>query len=92
MKESQPTQLSIVLNTKVTISYVNNFFFSCRTVFDLKHRLERIIGIPAAKMKLYYVDQDYRDHQGIEEMKFPQKQLYRYNIRSGDEIIIDVKK
>jgi len=63
-----------------------------RTVVDLKHRLERIIGIPANKMKLFYVDQDYRDFQGIEEMKYPQKQLYRYNIRNGDEIIIDLKK
>lgn len=29
--------------------------------------------------------------QGPEEMKFPTKQLYSYNIRSGDEIIIDSK-
>lgn len=30
--------------------------------------------------------------QGPEEMKYPHKQLYSYNIRSGDEIIIDCKK
>uniref|UniRef100_A0A6B2EK88 Putative tubulin-specific chaperone e n=1 Tax=Phlebotomus kandelakii TaxID=1109342 RepID=A0A6B2EK88_9DIPT len=59
-----------------------------RTVFDLKTRLERLAGIPAAKMRLYYVDQDM---QGPEEMKYPHKQLYSYNIRSGDEIIIDRK-
>ena len=29
--------------------------------------------------------------QGPEEMKYPNKQLYSYNIRSGDEIIIDLK-
>uniref|UniRef100_A0A336MA02 CSON014162 protein n=1 Tax=Culicoides sonorensis TaxID=179676 RepID=A0A336MA02_CULSO len=63
-----------------------------RTVYDLKHRLERIVGIPASKMRLFYVDQDYRDIQGPEEMKYPQKQLYRYNIQNGDEIIIDLKK
>lgn len=61
-------------------------------MYDLKHRLERIIGIPASKMRLYYVDQDYRDLRGPEEMRYPQKQLYRYNIRTGDEIIIDLKK
>uniref|UniRef100_A0A1L8E5X2 Putative tubulin-specific chaperone e n=1 Tax=Nyssomyia neivai TaxID=330878 RepID=A0A1L8E5X2_9DIPT len=62
-----------------------------RTVFDLKTRLERIVSIPASKMRLYYVDQELRDLQGPEEMKYPHKQLYSYNIRSGDEIIIDRK-
>ncbi|XP_055695723.1 tubulin-specific chaperone cofactor E-like protein [Lutzomyia longipalpis] len=62
-----------------------------RTVFDLKTRLERLVSIPAAKMRLYYVDQELRDLQGPEEMKYPHKQLYSYNIRSGDEIIIDRK-
>lgn len=63
-----------------------------RTVFDLKHRLERMVGIQAAKMRLYYVDQEVRDIQGPEEMKYPNKQLYSYNIRSGDEIIIEQKR
>lgn len=62
-----------------------------RTVVDLKSRLERIVGIPAAKMRLFYVDQDLRDLQGLEEMRYPHKRLYSYNIRSGDEIIIDQK-
>lgn len=63
-----------------------------RTVVDLKSRLERIVGIPAAKMRLFYVDQDLRDLQGLEEMRYPHKRLYSYNIRSGDEIIIDQKQ
>ncbi|XP_058466734.1 tubulin-specific chaperone cofactor E-like protein [Malaya genurostris] len=62
-----------------------------RTVVDLKARLERIVGLPAAKMRLFYVDQDLRDLQGLEEMKYPHKRLYSYNIRSGDEIIVDQK-
>lgn len=62
-----------------------------RTVFDLKTRLEKLIGVPATKMRLYYVDQDLRDHVGPEEMRFQQKQLYSYNIRSGDEIIVERK-
>lgn len=67
------------------------FPFPHRTVFDLKTRLEKLIGVPAAKMRLYYVDQDLRDHMGPEEMRFSQKQLYSYNIRSGDEIIVERK-
>lgn len=62
-----------------------------RTVVDLKSRLERIVGLPASKMRLFYVDQELRDLQGLEEMKYPHKRLYSYNIRSGDEIIIDQK-
>ncbi|XP_037050302.1 tubulin-specific chaperone cofactor E-like protein [Bradysia coprophila] len=62
-----------------------------RTVIDLKNRLERLLNIPAAKMRLFYVDKDLRD-QGPEEMKYPHKQLYSYNISTGDEIIIDLKR
>jgi len=63
-----------------------------RTVVDLKSRLERLINIPATKMRLYYVDQDLRDTHGPEEMKYMHKQLYSYNIRDGDEIIVDQKR
>lgn len=67
-----------------------------RTVSDLKSKLEGFVGFSAAKMRLFYVDQDLdqdlRDFTGPEEMKYPHKQLYSYNIQSGDEIIIDCKK
>lgn len=43
-------------------------------------------------MRLYYVDQNYRELMGPEEMKYPNKQLYSYNITTGDEIIIEQKK
>ncbi|KAF7282023.1 tubulin folding cofactor E like protein mlt [Rhynchophorus ferrugineus] len=62
-----------------------------RTVSDLKSKLEGFAGFSAAKMRLFYVDQDLRDIQGPEEMRFPSKQLYSYNIRSGDEILIICK-
>lgn len=62
-----------------------------RTVSDLKTRLEGFAGFPASKMRLFYVDQDLRDIQGPESMRFPSKQLFSYNIRSGDEIIIVCK-
>lgn len=59
-----------------------------RSVIDLKTRLEKIVKLPAKDMRLFYVDQDLKELQGPEEMKFPNKQLYSYNIRSGDEILI----
>ncbi|KAJ8922719.1 hypothetical protein NQ315_007754 [Exocentrus adspersus] len=62
-----------------------------RTVADLKTKLEAFAGFSANKMRLFYVDQDMREN-GPEEMKYPSKRLYSYNIRSGDEIIIDCKK
>lgn len=43
-------------------------------------------------MRMYYVDQDYMDtHNEHEFMKYPNKQLYSYNISSGDEIHVDSK-
>ncbi|XP_005177936.1 tubulin-specific chaperone cofactor E-like protein [Musca domestica] len=62
-----------------------------RTVSDLKVKLEKIIPLAANKMRLYYVDQDYREF-GPEEMRYPNKLLYSYNIQAGDEIIVDEKK
>lgn len=62
-----------------------------RTVNDLKIKLEGFAGFSASNMRLFYVDQELRDHQGPEEMRYPHKRLYSYNIRSGDEIIIDYK-
>ncbi|XP_066245849.1 tubulin-specific chaperone cofactor E-like protein [Euwallacea similis] len=62
-----------------------------RTVSDLKTRLEGFAGFPASKMRLFYVDQDLRDIQGPELMRFPSKQLFSYNIRPGDEIVIVCK-
>ncbi|XP_053967297.1 tubulin-specific chaperone cofactor E-like protein [Anastrepha ludens] len=61
------------------------------TVADLKTRLEKLIDLTANKMRLYYVDQDFKEF-GPEPMKYPNKRLYSYNIQAGDEIIIDEKK
>ncbi|XP_030383795.1 tubulin-specific chaperone cofactor E-like protein [Scaptodrosophila lebanonensis] len=61
------------------------------TVNDLKAKLEKLINLPPNKMRLFYLDQDYKEF-GPEEMRYPNKQLYSYNIQSGDEIIIDAKK
>lgn len=41
-----------------------------RTVSDLKAKLERFAGFSAAKMRLFYVDQDLRDIQVIFMLTF----------------------
>lgn len=87
--------LSPERRVKVTISCGNSAEVRSidvyQTVQELKQRLEAFSKIPVAKMRLFYVDQDMRNITGPEEMKFPNKQLYSYNICSGDEIIVDSK-
>lgn len=62
-----------------------------QTVAELKQKLDGFLGIPARKMRLFYLDQDMKGVMGPEEMRFPNKQLYSYNISNGDEIIVDSK-
>jgi hypothetical protein len=62
-----------------------------QTVQELKQKLESFAGIPSSRLKLFYVDQDMKNITGAEEMRFPNKQLYGYNICNGDEIIVDSK-
>ncbi|XP_046489330.1 tubulin-specific chaperone cofactor E-like protein isoform X1 [Neodiprion pinetum] len=80
---------------KVTFTYGDLVEVRCvdvyRTVFELKTKLESMVKIPANRMRLFYVDQEMKTTYGPEEMLYPNKQLYRYNIRHGDEIIIDSK-
>lgn len=61
------------------------------TVWELRQRLEAWAGIPAPRMRLFYYDQVMRQIMGPEEMRFPNKKLYSYNIVSGDEIMIEAK-
>ncbi|KAH8300014.1 hypothetical protein KR044_008509 [Drosophila immigrans] len=61
------------------------------TVNEMKIKLEKLTNLAPNKMRLYYLDQDYKEF-GPEEMRFPNKRLYSYNLQSGDEIIIDAKK
>lgn len=42
-------------------------------------------------MRLYYCDQVMVQHSGPEEMKWPNKALYTYNVQEGDRFILDEK-
>jgi len=63
-----------------------------QTVNELKQKFEKFSGIPAHRMRVFYMDQHVCSVIGPEEMKFPNKRLYSYNIVKGDQIIVDSKK
>lgn len=63
-----------------------------QTLSDFKQKYEMFSGIPANYMRVLYVNQQVCSVIYPEEMKFPNKMLYSYNIVSGDQIIIDSKK
>lgn len=87
--------LSPEKRVKVNVVYGSKCESRCldvyQTVNELKKELESFANLSATKMKLFYLDQDMKVIHGPEEMKFPNKQLYSYNINSGDEIIVDSK-
>nr|CAG4643932.1 EOG090X05JJ [Lepidurus arcticus] len=62
-----------------------------QTVGELKAKLREVAGLPLSRMRLFYVDQGMKGGFGPEEMKYPNKQLYSYNINDGDEFIVDAK-
>nr|CAG4646234.1 EOG090X05JJ [Macrothrix elegans] len=56
------------------------------TMKELKEHLSFTVGLPAAKMRLWHCDE-------IQPMimRFPAKRLYAYNVKDGDEFMIDEK-
>lgn len=62
-----------------------------QTVQQFKGQLQDWFGVAPQNMKLYYCDKDYVDMAGPEEMKWPQKALYTYNVQNGDKFILDEK-
>lgn len=49
-------------------------------------RLGATVGLPASKIRLWHFDQS----QPM-DMRFPAKRLYSYNVKDGDEFLIDEK-
>ena len=65
-----------------------------QTVGDFKKKLEKFVGQPAAKFKLFYIDTEARKlmaHFSTEELKLPNRILHSFNVRDGDEFEIDLK-
>lgn len=87
LRPEKKVQVKFTYENRTEVRYVDVY----KKVIDLKFRLEKLFGLPASKMRLYYVDQSYGDMTAPEEMKYPNKQLYSYNISTGDEIIVEAK-
>jgi len=62
-----------------------------QTVAQFKACLHEWFSIPVQNMRLWYCDQVLLRASGPEEMKWPQKGLYTYNVREGDSFILDEK-
>lgn len=62
-----------------------------QTVAQFKAQLNQWFNVPTQNMKLYYCDQVLVKLAGPEEMKWPNKCLYTYNVQEGDRFILDEK-
>jgi len=62
-----------------------------QTVAQFKGLLHQWFSVPTQNMKLYYCDQVMVQQTGPEEMKWPNKALYTYNVQEGDKFILDEK-
>lgn len=64
-----------------------------QTVGEFKKQLEKIIGYPSAKFRVFYIDIEACSLSiyGPEELKHANRCLYSFNIRDGDEFEVDLK-
>ena len=68
------------------------------TVAEFKKKLEKFVGHPSNKFRLYYIDVEAMNEYGSvspfgsDELKFPNRCLHSFKIRDGDEFIIDLKQ
>ena len=62
-----------------------------QTVGDFKKQLEKFVGHPASRFKVFYIDIEACAIYGPEELKYTNRCLYSFNIVEGDEFEIDLK-
>jgi hypothetical protein len=62
-----------------------------QTVGDFKKQLEKFVGYSSSRFRLFYIDIEAMSILGPEELKHPNRCLYSFNIRDGDEFEIDIK-
>ena len=87
--------LSPDINVKVSIYYKEE----CReesisvmqSVKQFKQMLQGYFNITPTNIRLWYYDQEMTKIAGPEEMKFPNKELYTYNVIDGDYFLVDEK-
>ena len=62
------------------------------TVSEFKKKLEKFVGQPSNKFRIYYIDVEALNMLGPEELKHANRRLHSFNIRDGDEFEIDLKQ
>lgn len=64
-----------------------------QSVQELKSFLSDKFGLRPTKMRLFYIDNELKglDTYGPEEMRFNNRKLYSYQIKDGDEFLVDSK-
>ncbi|CAL4121187.1 unnamed protein product [Meganyctiphanes norvegica] len=83
---------------KITVRYREKVLEKTLSVYlrvvDLKKLLEPELGLPASKMRLFYIDRGvgFGEAYAPEEIKLNvKKQLYAMNVHTGDEFYIESK-
>ena len=60
--------------------------FWSHLIIEFSEKLSFVVGLSPSKMRVWHFDQTYQ-----EIMRFPSKRLYSYNVKDGDEFMIDEK-
>ena len=60
-------------------------------VKQFKNRLQQLFQLSPCAMRVWYYDKELHKIAGPEEMKFPMKGLYTYDIRDGDYFVVEKK-
>jgi tubulin-specific chaperone cofactor E-like protein len=80
---------------QVRIKYRDAYHFEKvdvrQTVGDFKKQLEKLVGYPSHRFRLFYIDIEALPICGPEELKYPNRCLHSFKIRHGDEFEIDIK-
>ena len=61
-------------------------------VKHFKSKLQQLFHLAPCSMRVWYYDQEMYKVAGPEEMKWPMKGLYTYDIQDGDYFIVEKKQ
>ncbi|KAF2367771.1 Ubiquitin-related domain [Trinorchestia longiramus] len=89
LKPTKEVHVKVLFEDK-ELPYTFNVYLR---VLDVKKMLEPQLGLPANKMRLFYEDRGFEGGPAYapEEIKINTKQLYTFNVHSGDHFIVDSK-
>jgi len=81
------------VNVKIKYNgkYVHDKIDVRQTVGDFKKYLEKYVGLPSNRFKVFYIDIEAFSVYGPEELKHANRCLYSFNVRDHDEFEIDLK-